>query len=144
MNRIIATLLTLLATTASSHAETSTVSFVTTDGVTVYGEVYRSNDVAVSAPLILSFHQGASNGRAEYEPLVPTLLAHGYNAIAIDQRRGGERFGGMNRTLAGVADPGVHGSSMLNEMRVAASTEATWAVVLAFLAISLEKGTCMA
>ena len=32
-----------------------------------------------------------------------------------------------------VADPGVHGSSMLVEERVQASTEATWAVVLAFL-----------
>lgn len=33
-----------------------------------------------------------------------------------------------------VADPGVHGSSMLNPARVEADTEATWQVVLAFLA----------
>ena len=33
-----------------------------------------------------------------------------------------------------VADPGVHGSSMLDEIRVAASTEETWEVVEAFLA----------
>lgn len=32
-----------------------------------------------------------------------------------------------------VADPGVHGSSMLNARRVKASTEKTWEVVLAFL-----------
>ena len=32
-----------------------------------------------------------------------------------------------------VADPGVHGSSMLNARRVKASTEDTWQVVLSFL-----------
>ncbi len=37
-----------------------------------------------------------------------------------------------------VADPGVHGSSMLNADRVGASTEAAWAVVLDFLAASLR------
>ena len=38
-----------------------------------------------------------------------------------------------------VADPGVHGSSMLNETRVEASTEDTWTVVLDFLAGALNK-----
>ena len=37
-----------------------------------------------------------------------------------------------------VADPGVHGSSMLDADRVGASTEATWTVVLEFLAASLR------
>jgi alpha-beta hydrolase superfamily lysophospholipase len=36
-----------------------------------------------------------------------------------------------------VADPGVHGSSMLNAERVGAPTEATWTVVLEFLDRSL-------
>jgi hypothetical protein len=36
-----------------------------------------------------------------------------------------------------VADPGVHGSSMLNEARVKSSTEKTWGVVLDFLDESL-------
>ena len=38
-----------------------------------------------------------------------------------------------------VADPGVHGSSMLSEDRVKASTEATWAVVLEFLETNLRQ-----
>ena len=38
-----------------------------------------------------------------------------------------------------VADPGVHGSSMLNAERVAASTEATWTVVLEFLDANLRE-----
>ena len=37
-----------------------------------------------------------------------------------------------------VADPGVHGSSMLNETRVGSSTEATWTVVLNFLEANLR------
>jgi predicted amidohydrolase YtcJ len=36
-----------------------------------------------------------------------------------------------------VADPGVHGSSMLNEARVGESTQTTWAVVLHFLEANL-------
>ena len=44
-----------------------------------------------------------------------------------------ERFGVQTY----VADPGVHGSSMLNAERVGASTEATWQVVLDFLAATL-------
>lgn len=102
MSKKITVLIALLTVPAGSYAETRSFSFETTDGVTVYGEVYRADHVPMSAPLVLLFHQGASNGRAEYEPIAPTLLEHGYNAISIDQRRGGERFGGTNRTLAGV------------------------------------------
>ena len=38
-----------------------------------------------------------------------------------------------------VADPGVHGSSMLNADRVGASTDATWDVVFEFLRQSLPR-----
>ena len=38
-----------------------------------------------------------------------------------------------------VADPGVHGSSMLNAERVGASTEATWTAVLKFLDAALRR-----
>ena len=37
-----------------------------------------------------------------------------------------------------VADPGVHGASMLNADRVGASTEAAWSVVLEFLDAALQ------
>ncbi len=37
-----------------------------------------------------------------------------------------------------VANPGVHGSSMLNAERVGDSTEAAWTVVLEFLAATLR------
>ena len=98
------TIIVCLAITSTGHTKGQEVQFDTADGITVYGEVYQAPDMPKSAPLILLFHQGASNSRAEYEPLVVRLLDAGYHAIAIDQRRGGDRFGGVNRTLAGVGD----------------------------------------
>ncbi len=98
------TLLISLAITTSTYSKGLEISFETDDGVTVYGEVYKAADAPMSAPVILLFHQGASNSRAEYEPLVARLIEAGYHAVAIDQRRGGDRFGGVNRTLAGVGD----------------------------------------
>ena len=247
------TLLISLAITTSTYSKGLEISFETDDGVTVYGEVYKAANAPMSAPVILLFHQGGGDTRGEYTPLVPRLLEQGYNLLAIDQRRGGERFDGVNRTLAGVgnaeytycdvypdlegalrfareygftgktavwgssysaalvfklgvdhpdeidtvlafsaasgepmhgcepepyseqitqpvlalrpiremevpyvpgqmklfqehghqtyvADPGVHGSSMLNETRVGSSTEATWTVVLDFLEATISVG----
>lgn len=73
------------------------VSFDTPDGVTVFGDLYDPHGDQ-AAPMLLLFHQGGSNARAEYGPLVPRLLAEGYVALALDQRRGGRRLGGTNRT----------------------------------------------
>jgi alpha-beta hydrolase superfamily lysophospholipase len=225
------------------------VQFSTGDGITVFGDLYMSPE-GKSAPVILLFHQGGSDARGEYTDIAARLLDNGYNILAIDQRKGGKLFGGVNRTMAAadqtdynfcdaypdleatlsyvresgysgplaawgssysaalaiqlgaknkdeitavlgfspasgkplagcmpgqyladlrvptlalrpqsefenesvqaqmkefehfgvqtyVADPGVHGSSMLNAERVGASTEATWQVVLEFLATSL-------
>ncbi len=38
-----------------------------------------------------------------------------------------------------VADPGVHGSSMLNEVRVGAPTDKTWKVLLDFIRAALGE-----
>lgn len=38
-----------------------------------------------------------------------------------------------------VADPAVHGSSMLNESRVGQSVDATWDVVLGYLEEALDS-----
>ncbi len=245
------TLLVSLAISSVGLAKGQEIQFETSDAVIVYGDVYRMTDTLKSAPVILLFHQGGGDTRGEYSPLVVRLIEQGYNLVAIDQRRGGDRFDGNNRTLAGVgdaeysycdvypdlegalqfareygfsgktaiwgssysaalvfklgvehsdeidavlafspasgqpmtgcrpepyseritqpvlalrpigelevpyvpgqmklfqehghqtyvADPGVHGSSMLNESRVGASTEATWSVVLAFLEENLN------
>jgi dipeptidyl aminopeptidase/acylaminoacyl peptidase len=96
------TTIALLAITSVGFAKGQEIQFETSDAVTVYGEIYRLTDTPMSAPLILLFHQGGGDTRGEYTPLVVRLIEQGYNLVAIDQRRGGDRFGGNNRTLAGV------------------------------------------
>jgi pimeloyl-ACP methyl ester carboxylesterase len=97
-------LLIAFAISAAGHAKGLEITFATDDGITVYGEIYRAADTPMSAPVILLFHQGGGDTRGEYSPLVSRLMDQGYNLLAIDQRRGGDRFGGVNRTLAGVGD----------------------------------------
>ena len=238
-----------LLNVAVVEANSDEVNFAAADDVQIFGDLYRS-DAGASAATILLFHQAGSDARGEYTNIAIRLMDNGYNVLAIDQRSGGDRFGGVNRTMAGlerqdygyceaypdleaalrymraegfdgplavwgssysaalvfqlaaknvddidavlgfspgsgpplrecslspyldqlevsriafrpqsemevesvqaqslqlkasgvqfhVADPGVHGSSMLNAERVGASTEATWTVVLKFLSESL-------
>lgn len=67
------------------------------DGVTVFGTA-SFGMLPDTAPLIVLFHQGGSNGRAEYAPLIPWLNENGYRTIAWDLRVGGDIYGGTNRT----------------------------------------------
>lgn len=71
----------------------------TTDGIIVYGDVYKTEGWQTD-PVILLFHQGGGNARAEYTGIIERLATEGYSIIAIDQRRGGDRLGGTNRTVA--------------------------------------------
>ncbi len=240
----------LLLAAASLANAAEEIRFDTADGVAVTGDWYRTDDSRL-ARLILLFHQGGGDARGEYGSIAPRLNKLGFDVIAIDQRRGGGRLDGVNRTVAAlgdrefgycdaypdlegaiefarrqgyegpmiawgssysaalvfklavdhrrdigavlafspaagppladcplssqldsidvpvlalrpasefeiesvqsqmaefekhgiqtyVADPGVHGSSMLNEARVGSSTEAAWAVVTDFLARAIE------
>ena len=250
MNNTISVLIAMLISSVA-FAAADEVSFAANDGVQIYGDVYPSAD-GKDAAIILLFHQAGSDARGEYSGIASRLQENGYNVLAIDQRSGGSRFDGVNRTLAElerkdysycevypdllaalkfaresgfngrlavwgssysaalvfqlgaensddvdailgfspasgtpmadcaptpylsqikvpvlalrpqrefeiesvqkqmqqfkalgmqtyIADPGVHGSSMLNADRVGASTEAAWAVVLQFLDASLRK-----
>jgi pimeloyl-ACP methyl ester carboxylesterase len=74
------------------------VMFQTADGVNVHGDLYAIGDW--SAPIVLLFHQAGSNARAEYGSIVPRLIERGYNVLAVDQRSGGTRLGGVNRTAS--------------------------------------------
>ncbi len=69
------------------------------DGVRVHGQAWFAG-LGADAPLVLLFHQAGSNGRGEYGPLVAWLNAQGFRVVAWDQRSGGGRFGGVNRTVA--------------------------------------------
>lgn len=73
------------------------ITLTAADGVKVFGEIWRGG--AAHAPIILAFHQAGSS-HAEYAPLAPRLNAAGFTVLAIDQRSGGDYFGGTNQTVA--------------------------------------------
>lgn len=110
---LLVALWTSVGCTAKSGAEVDqalekSISTQTHDGVMIYGERYYG-DLDATAPLILLFHQGGSNGRAEYAPLANWLNDAGYRTIAWDQRAGGDLYGETNRTadgLPGGSNPG--------------------------------------
>ena len=98
MQGVIATVLILLLSSAA-QAKPDEISFDAADGIRVYGDVYRSEQGS-SAATILLFHQAGSDARGEYSHIAIRLMENGYNVLAIDQRAGGDRFGGVNRTMA--------------------------------------------
>jgi len=77
-----------------------TIIFQAADGVELHAELFPTN--RASAPVVLLFHQAGASGRAEYATIAPRLQKAGYNVFAFDQRSGGERFGGHNRTVDGL------------------------------------------
>lgn len=87
----------LAATAAVAASRTQNVVLHTSDDVKVFGTftAARPNNDKV----LLLFHQAHAN-RHEYDPLIPTLTALGYDTLAIDQRSGGRLFGGDNQTVA--------------------------------------------
>lgn len=72
------------------------VTIVASDGVAISGDSYRAT--SPTAPVILLFHQ-AGSGKSEYAPIAPRLVALGYNALAIDQRSGGDLYAPPNETV---------------------------------------------
>lgn len=103
MIRIILVLVASLGFVNATLAKPVEVSFDTADGVRIYGDVYESVN-GKTAPTILLFHQAGGDARGEYTHIAIRLLGQGYNVIAIDQRSGGDRFGGVNRTVADLED----------------------------------------
>ena len=102
--RVVLTLLLAMLPAFARAAEPAPVTFRAADGVVVHGDLYRP----AGAPrgVLLLFHQAGAN-RLEYAPIAPRLAALGWVALAIDQRSGGDLFGGRNLTAAGVrGDPG--------------------------------------
>lgn len=77
------------------------ISFLTPDSITIIGDFHH---VDKEANTILLFHQAGGDARGEYETIIPKLVEAGFNVAAIDQRVGGDRFGGTNRTMANI-DP---------------------------------------
>jgi dienelactone hydrolase len=74
----------------------ATVTFNAADGVTIYARAWTAEQPG--APTILLFHQAGSS-KSEYAPLGPRLAQLGYNALAIDQRSGGDLYSPTNETV---------------------------------------------
>jgi len=103
LRRILFASLLILFPAAASAAAPEAVTFRAADGVVVHGDLYRPS--AAPHGVLLLFHQAGAN-RLEYAPIAPKLAALGWLALAIDQRSGGDLFGGRNLTAAGVrGDP---------------------------------------
>ena len=93
--------LALAAVMASmAHAAPAAIILTAKDGVLVHGDYYAAPRPKA---LILLFHQ-AGSGKGEYAAIAPRLVQAGYSALAIDQRSGGNLFGG-NATAAGIGHP---------------------------------------
>jgi pimeloyl-ACP methyl ester carboxylesterase len=72
---------------AATQAPTPTPQFVEIkmqDGLVVQGSFYRTTS-SEKAPAVLLLHQN-NGSRAEWLPIIPDLVAQGYNVLAIDQR----------------------------------------------------------
>ncbi len=85
------------------------VTLTAADGVKVFGEFWPAANP--KAPLILAFHQAGAS-RAEYAPLVPRLNKAGFSVLAIDQRSGGDEFGGSNQTVAALGRSTAYDAAM--------------------------------
>lgn len=73
------------------------VQLTASDGVKVFGDY---SEPANARALILLFHQ-ADSGQGEYLTIVPRLAQAGYATLALDQRSGGNLYGG-NWTVKGL------------------------------------------
>ena len=85
----------LLLTVIRAGAEP--IELTAADGVRVHAELWPAP--GPKPPLVVAFHQAGSSS-AEYAPLAPRLVQAGFSVLAVDQRSGGDAFGGRNRTAA--------------------------------------------
>ncbi len=72
-----------------------TITFKSTDNLTVTGDIYEGS--VKDSPIILLFHQ-AGYSRGEYREIAPKLTKMGYTCLAIDQRSGNAVNGVVNQT----------------------------------------------
>lgn len=96
MKRMLTATFSMLVGLSAAHAA-ETLSFMASDGGKVYGDVYPTAAPIAKATILL-FHQAGSN-RSEYSTIAPKLSALGYNAVAIDQRAGGDLWEHANETV---------------------------------------------
>lgn len=72
------------------------VTLLAADSVAIHGTVTHAK--AHNDKVLLLFHQAGAS-RHEYDPLIAKFNKLGYDTLAIDQRSGGDLFGGHNQTV---------------------------------------------
>ena len=100
-----------LAMVPASTQAADAISFMARDHVQVFGDYYSAGSQA--KPLILLFHQASSN-RGEYATIGSTLATLGFNALAIDQRSGGNTWGQTNDTVKHLGKSTDYGEALLD------------------------------
>jgi len=100
-----------LAMSPVSGHTADAISFAASDRVQVFADYYSAGSKA--KPLILLFHQAGSN-RGEYATIGPTLATLGFNALAIDQRSGGNAWGQTNETVKHLGKSTDYGEALLD------------------------------
>src|SRR6516165_4216994 len=95
---------------APGHAAEA-ISFAASDRVQVFANFYSAGSKA--KPLILLFHQAGSN-RGEYDTIAPMLVTLGFNALAIDQRSGGNAWNRTNETVKHFGKSTDYGEALLD------------------------------
>jgi dienelactone hydrolase len=93
------------------------VTLTAADGTSVFAVSYAAP--IPDAPVILLFHQAGSS-KDEYTPIAPRLAQLGYNAIAIDQRSGGDLYA-PNETVRKLGKSAVDYRAALPDMDAALS-----------------------
>ena len=88
--------LSLICLTFNFALAQKAVSFEASDGAEVFANLYAAGDT--SKPIVLLFHQADYN-KEEYAGIAPRLVEAGFNALAVDQRSGGNAYGGENLTV---------------------------------------------
>jgi dienelactone hydrolase len=99
MKNLARILISLVAASCSMNAlilSQELINFNAADGTQVFAELYSTGNT--SQPIVLLFHQANAN-KAEYSDIAPRLVEAGFNALAVDQRSGGDGYGGENLTV---------------------------------------------
>lgn len=98
-------LIPLLTATLSHATESRTITFRSTDGISLTADLYTPHETKTT-PLILLFHQAGSS-RGEYTDIAPRLNKMGFNCIAVDLRSGEYSRGIDNQTAIQASKAGL-------------------------------------
>lgn len=84
---------------ATENPSVDDIVLETSDGGHATGSFYWAATEKPTATLLL-LHQARGDGRGEYYPIVEEFTKAGFDLFLLDQRSGGDLFGGENRTAS--------------------------------------------